>query len=525
MAQTTVQHRKTVRSGSGTVSIGTRFDNMVNIGACRGIGIKETMTSTDIESDNAGVISTLLSAHKAEITFDSLELNLRNYYLARGGIDNLKDYDGYTEAERKYIVESGSYEKGEIIRVPFKNADGSAVEIIKVEKRNSSGNTLIDEAGYEKIDTNGIKIISSKISPDADSLIIHFKQTPPKMVRFTTGGKASTIKPRCLMVVNKDADGKEFRVYIPQASVAGGLEFTLPSDKAQDVWVGKFSFTASIAGGQEAGEQLAWIEDEQATSDIKELLRVKIDADSAETKVSETVNLNIETNAEEIIANVENNEIADIEYADGILNITGKKEGTTNVKITAKREGSEDIVKNIAVKVIEALRMEILEEEKDIKVGEKANITVDTNATEVLTTIEDEEIASIEYADGQLTITAKKAGATTAEIRAKKEGSDDIVKEMIINVIEVLTLEADKETANIMATQSDTIVLTSNADEIIHSIEPTEQVFCEIEYDEISKTFTINALAEGTATLKITAKKAAGQELAKDIVINITPSI
>ena len=119
MTQTTVQHRKTVRSGSGTVSIGTRFDNMVNIGACRGIGIKETMTSTDIESDNAGVISTLLSEHKAEITFDSLELNLRNYYLARGGIDNLKDYDGYTEAERKYIVESGSYEKGEIIRVPW----------------------------------------------------------------------------------------------------------------------------------------------------------------------------------------------------------------------------------------------------------------------------------------------------------------------------------------------------------------------------------------------------------------------
>ena len=123
------------------------------------------------------------------------------------------------------------------------------------------------------------------------------------------------------------------------------------------------------------------------------------------------------------------------------------------------------------------------------------------------------------------TITAKAEGTAVLKITAKKEGSDDIVKEMIINVVEVLTLEADKETANIMATQSDTIVLTSNADEIIHSIEPTEQVFCEIEYDEISKTFTINALAEGTATLKITAKKAAGQELTKDIVINITPSI
>ena len=297
MSQTQVQEKSTIRYGSAKVLIGDRFDKLVDIGAGRNVSIKESMSTADIESDNAGVIATLQTEHKMELTFDSLEVNFEKYAMARGGIDNINSYDGKTEETKQYIVEADTYKRGEEIKVPFKNADGSEVTINKVEKRNSSGNTLIDEAGYEKIDTNGIKIISSKISPDADSLIIHFKQAPPKMVRFTTGGKASTIKPRCLMVVNKDADGKEFRVYIPQASVAGGLEFTLPSDKAQDVWVGKFSFTASIAGGQEAGEQLAWIEDEQATSDIKELLRVKIDADSAETKVSETVNLNIETNA------------------------------------------------------------------------------------------------------------------------------------------------------------------------------------------------------------------------------------
>ena len=223
------------------------------------------MSTADIESDNAGVIATLQTEHKMELTFDSLEVNFEKYAMARGGIDNINSYDGKTEETKQYIVEADTYKRGEEIKVPFKNADGSEVTINKVEKKNSSGNILIEETSYEKIGTNGIKITDTKISPSTDTLIITYTRIMPKMVRMTTGGKSSTIKPKCIMLVNTNAEGKELRIYLPQASIAGGLEFSFPSDKAQDVLIGKLSFSATLAGSQQSGEQLAWYEDEQCT--------------------------------------------------------------------------------------------------------------------------------------------------------------------------------------------------------------------------------------------------------------------
>ncbi|WP_258075214.1 hypothetical protein [Brachyspira murdochii] len=270
MSQTSVQNKKTIRYGSSKVLIGDRFDKLTDIGAARSVAIKESMSTADIESDNAGTIATLQTEHKMELTLDSLEVNFKNYAMARGGIDNIDEYDGKTEITKEYIVESDTYKRGEEIKIPFKNADGSEVTITKVEKKNSTGNILIEETSYEKIGTNGIKITDSKISPSTDTLIITYTRTMPKMVRMTTGGKSSTIKPKCIMIVNTNAEGKELRIYLPQASIAGGLEFSFPSDKAQDVLIGKLSFSATLAGSQQSGEQLAWYEDEQSVNDDEE---------------------------------------------------------------------------------------------------------------------------------------------------------------------------------------------------------------------------------------------------------------
>ncbi|MCZ9896322.1 hypothetical protein [Brachyspira hyodysenteriae] len=191
------------------------------------------------------------------------------------------------------------------------------------------------------------------------------------MVRMTTGGKSSTIKPKCIMIVNTNAEGKELRIYLPQASIAGGLEFSFPSDKAQDVLVGKLSFSATLAGSQQSGEQLAWYEDEQAVSD-------------------------------------------------------------------------------------------------------------------------DED-----------------------EVISDAEGGHDVP----------LTLESNKPNVDIRADGNDTIILTSNADEILHAVEPPEQQFFDVSYEAETKTFTITGKVEGTATLKITAKKAGSEDIVKDIEVNINANI
>ena len=199
-----------------------------------------------------------------EVTLDNLEINFKRYFEMRGGIDNLEEYDGKTEVKKEYVVESGTYKINELIQVPFVNADGSAVAIEKVYKKSSISNILLEEALYEKVGENGIKITNNSIKPNSDTLIIVYKQTPARMIRMGTGGKSSTIKPRCIMIVNTDANGKQLRIYLPQASIASGLEFSFPADKSQDVIVNKLSFSATTNSNQKAGEQLAWYEDEQA---------------------------------------------------------------------------------------------------------------------------------------------------------------------------------------------------------------------------------------------------------------------
>ena len=310
MSQTSVQKKRTVRYGSVKVLIGERFDKLTDIGAARSVAIKESMSTADIESDNAGVIATLQTEHKMELTFDSLEVNFEKYAMARGGIDNINSYDGKTEETQQYIVEADTYKRGEEIKVPFKNADGSEVTINKVEKKNSSGNILIEETSYEKIGTNGIKITDTKISPSTDTLIITYTRIMPKMVRMTTGGKSSTIKPKCIMLVNTNAEGKELRIYLPQASIAGGLEFSFPSDKAQDVLIGKLSFSATLAGSQQSGEQLAWYEDEQSASydedeAVKEELTLESNKPSVDIRADGNDTVILTSNADEITHAVE----------------------------------------------------------------------------------------------------------------------------------------------------------------------------------------------------------------------------
>ena len=360
MSQTHVQNKRTIRTGSAKLLIGDRFDKLVDIGAARSIALKETITTADIESDNAGVVNTLTTEHKMEVTLDSLEINFEKYAMTRGGIDNIDTYDGKTEVIKAYIVGSDTYKRGEEIKVPFKNADGSDVTITKVEKKSSTGNILIEETSYEKQGTNGIKITDNNISPSTDTLVITYKRIMPKMVRMTTGGKSASIKPKCIMLVNKNAEGKEFRIYLPQAAITGGLEFTFPADKSQDVMVNKLSFSATTSGSQKSGEQLAWYEDEQSVSN-----------DEDET------------------------------------------------------------------------------------------------------------------------------------------------------IIEPLTLESNKQNVDISGTGSDTVVLTSNANEIKYAVEPSEQGFCDISYEEETKTFTITGKTQGKATLKITAKKAGSEDKTLDIAINI----
>ena len=265
MAQTRTKTRESIRTGSAKIEIGRRRDELIDIGACRSISVKETVTTSDVESDNAGVVATIVSEHKLEISCDSLEINLSDYAKIRGGLDKIKEYDGKTEIDKKYNIVNDTYELNSVITVPEINADSSPIVISKVELENSYGvkRDLTSITDYEAIGTNAIKLISTDINPRLDIIIIHYKHTPNKMVKLTTGGGDAKIKPQWLVITNTNAYGQKFKIICPQASVSGGLEFPFPADVSTDVMINKFTFVANAAVTEDAYEQLAWFEDEQ----------------------------------------------------------------------------------------------------------------------------------------------------------------------------------------------------------------------------------------------------------------------
>ncbi|MCZ9979531.1 hypothetical protein OFQ64_12415 [Brachyspira hyodysenteriae] len=248
------------------------------------------------------------------------------------------------------------------------------------------------------------------------------------MVRMTTGGKSSTIKPKCIMIVNTNAEGKELRIYLPQASIAGGLEFSFPSDKAQDVLVGKLSFSATLAGSQQSGEQLAWYEDEQAVSDDED-------------------------------------------------------------EVISDAEGGHDV----------PLTLESNKPNVDIRADGNDTIILTSNADEILHAVEPPEQpffdVSYEAETKTFTITGKVEGTATLKITAKKAGSEDMTLDIPINiqaVPEALTLESNKPIIDIRADGNDTVVLTSNADEITHTVEPPDQQFFDVSYEAETKELSLS---------------------------------
>jgi len=179
-------------------------------------------------------------------------------------MDKYIEYDGKTEIDRRYNVANETYIRNEVIKIPYMNADGTDIVIQSVElETNGNTKTLVAVTDYEAVSTNAIKIISNEVLPSTDSLIIHFKHTPNKMKRMSTGGGDSKIKPQWLVITNTNVAGQAFRIICPAASVSGGLEFPFPADKAQDVMINKFTFVANASVTEDEYEQLAWFEDEQ----------------------------------------------------------------------------------------------------------------------------------------------------------------------------------------------------------------------------------------------------------------------
>lgn len=88
---TTVQNANTIRFGSAKFEVGESEDNLVDLGAMRGIVFEETWDEVQIQSDNAGVIRVGINNHMAAIEGELMEINLETIAKIRGGIDKIEN--------------------------------------------------------------------------------------------------------------------------------------------------------------------------------------------------------------------------------------------------------------------------------------------------------------------------------------------------------------------------------------------------------------------------------------------------
>lgn len=89
-AMTTVQNANTIRFGSAKFEVGEDEENLIDLGAMRGIVFEETWDEVQVQSDNAGVIHVGINNHMAAIEGELMEINLETLATIRGGIDTVE---------------------------------------------------------------------------------------------------------------------------------------------------------------------------------------------------------------------------------------------------------------------------------------------------------------------------------------------------------------------------------------------------------------------------------------------------
>lgn len=138
---TKVQQRNSIRFGSAKFEVGETIDDLVDLGAMRGIEFEETWDEMRVQSDNAGVIVAGLNNHEATIRGDLMEINLKNLAILRGGIDKYEEVAPEEGKDAAIRLLSGGYSTFEprIVKITNYNEKDEEFSITIFKATTNSG--------------------------------------------------------------------------------------------------------------------------------------------------------------------------------------------------------------------------------------------------------------------------------------------------------------------------------------------------------------------------------------------------
>jgi|SRR5699024_83386 len=142
-AMTKVQQSNTIRFGSAKFEVGEDEENLVDLGAMRGIEFEETWDEMRINSDNAGVILVGMTNQQVAIRGDLMEINLVNLAQLRGGIDRIEEVEADESEGKKAAIRllSGGYStfQPQVVRITNFNEKDEAFSITVFKATTNTG--------------------------------------------------------------------------------------------------------------------------------------------------------------------------------------------------------------------------------------------------------------------------------------------------------------------------------------------------------------------------------------------------
>ena len=221
--------------------------------------------------------------------------------------------------------------------------------------------------------------------------------------------------------------------------------------------------------------------------DIQEI-NIHLSDNSGTVKVKEKIDFTVDTGGKDFDVTIEDPSIASVTVKNGVVTITGKKQGKTKIKITCngKTEEYEVTVTDDEIKLSEY--------SGTVRVDDTIEFDVDTNGEYFDIGVADPDIASVTVKDGKVIVTGKKAGKTTILIECNGKKAKYVVTVIDDNI----KLSATDGTVEV-GDSTDFIVDTGGKDFDVTISDPSiAKVTVE------NGVVTVTGLKAGTATITIT---------------------
>lgn len=241
-----------------------------------------------------------------------------------------------------------------------------------------------------------------------------------------------------------------------------------------------------------------------------------IDNKTHSIKIPKTATVKIATNGSYTTA-IDNNNV-EVNKTDTGITIKALKEGKSVITVTASKEDCIDTVDKINVTVLAQDKTELTIDNKtpSVKIPKEVTINVTTNGT--FTAKADNSNVTLTKTDSTIVIKAAKVGNSVITVTASKTDCLDTVEKINVTVLaqDVTELSIDKESVSVKEGKSDTVNVTTNADDFTVTKNNDN-----INFTKKNKVITISGVTKGTSVLTIEATATDSVKATKKINITV----